>query len=42
MLRKVLWSGLYAGVAAGFAIASRRLAAGVWRLTTGEPPPAKR
>jgi hypothetical protein len=42
MLRKILWSGLYAGVAAGFAMASRRLAALGWRVTTGEAPPAKR
>ena len=39
MLRKVLWSGLYAGVAAGFALASRKLAEGVWRVTTGDSPP---
>jgi hypothetical protein len=42
MLRKVLWSGLYAGLAAGATMASRRVASKIWRLATGEQPPAKR
>ena len=42
MLRKLLWSGLYASLAAGAALAARRAASGLWRLTTGEQPPAKR
>jgi hypothetical protein len=42
MLRKVLWSGLYAGLSGATALASRRLAAAVWRLSTGDSPPAKR
>ena len=42
MLRKVLWSGLYAGLAAGAALAARRAVSSVWRLTTGDEPPAKR
>jgi hypothetical protein len=42
MLRKLLWSGLYAGLAAGSAMAARRAASGIWRLATGESPPAKR
>ena len=42
MLRKLLWSGLYAGLAAGSAMAARKAASGIWRLATGEPPPAKR
>jgi hypothetical protein len=42
MLRKLLWSGLYAGLAAGATIAARRTASKIWRLATGEPPPAKR
>ena len=42
MLRKLLWSGLYAGLAAGSALAARRAATGIWRLATGEPPPNKR
>jgi hypothetical protein len=42
MLRKLLWSGLYAGLAAGAAMASRTIASKIWRVTTGEEPPAKR
>jgi hypothetical protein len=42
MLRKLLWSGLYAGLAAGIAVVSRQAATKIWRLATGEPPPAKR
>jgi hypothetical protein len=42
MLRKLLWTGLYAGVAAGAALAARTAASGIWRLATGESPPAKR
>jgi hypothetical protein len=42
MLRKVLWSGLYAGLGAAATIGARRVASSVWRLATGEEPPAKR
>jgi hypothetical protein len=42
MLRKLLWSGLYAGLAAGTALAARQAASTIWRLATGEPPPSKR
>lgn len=42
MLRKLLWSGLYAGIAAGAAIVARTLASKIWRAVTGEEPPAKR
>jgi hypothetical protein len=42
MLRKVLWSGLYAGIAAATAMSSQRLAATVWRLATGDYPPEKK
>jgi hypothetical protein len=42
MLRKLLWSGLYASLAAGAAMAARSAASALWRLTTGEQPPAKR
>jgi hypothetical protein len=42
MLRKLLWSGLYAGLAAGVALVSRQAATRIWRLATGEAPPAKR
>jgi hypothetical protein len=42
MLRKLLWSGLYAGLAAGSALAARQAASRIWHLATGEPPPTKR
>ena len=42
MLRKLLWSTLYTGLAAGFALAARQAASVGWRLATGETPPEKR
>ena len=42
MLRKLLWTGLYAGLAAGATMAARRAATGIWRVATGEAPPVKR
>jgi hypothetical protein len=42
MLRKLLWTGLYAGLAAGATMAARRTAAGIWRVATGESPPVKK
>ncbi|HET7137918.1 MAG TPA: hypothetical protein VFI04_06150 [Gaiellaceae bacterium] len=42
MLRKVMWSGLYAGVGAVSTLAARRLASKVWRVATGEDPPTKK
>jgi hypothetical protein len=42
MLRKLLWTGLYAGLAAGATMAARRTASKVWRVATGEAPPTKK
>ena len=42
MLRKALWSGLYAGIGAAATLASRKTASSIWRLATGEEPPQKR
>jgi hypothetical protein len=42
MLRKVMWSGLYAGLGAAATVATRRLASTIWRVATGEEPPTKR
>jgi hypothetical protein len=42
MLRKALWTGLYAGLGALATLAARRLASQIWRVATGEEPPAKR
>jgi hypothetical protein len=42
MLRKLLWTGLYASLSAGAAIAARRVASQIWRIATGETPPTKK
>jgi hypothetical protein len=42
MLRKAMWTGLYAGLGAVSTMAARRLASKIWRVTTGEEPPIKR
>jgi hypothetical protein len=42
MLRKLLWTGLYAGLAAGATMAARRAASQIWRVATGEAPPVKK
>jgi hypothetical protein len=42
MLRKLLWTGLYAGLGAAATMMARRAASKIWRITTGEEPPAKK
>jgi hypothetical protein len=42
MLRKLLWTGLYAGLGAAATMASRRTASSIWRIATGEEPPTKK
>jgi hypothetical protein len=42
MLRKLLWTGLYAGLAAVATMAARRAASQLWRVATGEAPPVRR
>jgi hypothetical protein len=42
MLRKLLWTGLYATIGAAATMAARRLASRIWRLVTGEEPPARK
>jgi hypothetical protein len=42
MLRKALWTGLYAALGAVAAMGARVAASRIWRVTTGEEPPAKR
>ena len=42
MLRKVLWSGLYAGLSAAATMTARRAASRIWRIATGEEPPTKK
>jgi len=42
MLRRVMWTGLYAGLGAAATIAARRVASRIWRIATGEAPPTKK
>jgi hypothetical protein len=42
MLRKLLWTALLAGFSAAAAMAARKSANQVWRVLTGEEPPAKK
>jgi len=42
MLRKAMWTGLYAGLAAVSAVVARRVATRVWWVATGEEPPSKK
>jgi hypothetical protein len=42
MLRKLMWTGLYAAIAAAATLVARRAASGIWRLATGEEPPTKK
>jgi Protein of unknown function (DUF4235) len=42
MLRKGLWMGLYGIIGAVATMVARRAASGIWRVATGEKPPAKR
>jgi len=42
MLRKLMWTGLYASLAAGATMAARRVASRIWRVVTGEEPPVKK
>lgn len=42
MLRKALWMGLYGALGAAATMAARRAASGIWRIATGEQPPAKK
>ena len=42
MLRKLMWTGLYTGLAALATLAARRAASGIWCVATGEEPPTKK
>ena len=42
MLRKLMWTGLYAALGALATLAARRAASGIWRVATGEEPPTKK
>ena len=42
MIRKLLWTGLYAGLGAAATLGARAVASRVWRVATGEQPPVKK
>jgi hypothetical protein len=42
MLRKAMWTGLYAGLGAASTMVSRKLGSMIWRVATGEEPPTKK
>jgi hypothetical protein len=42
VLRKLLWTGLYAAIGAAATLVARRTASSIWRVATGEEPPAKK
>jgi hypothetical protein len=42
MLRKLLWSAIYGLLAAAATMAARRTATQLYRLVTGETPPARK
>ena len=42
MLRKMLWTTLYAALGAAATMAARRAASQIWRIATGEQPPTKK
>jgi hypothetical protein len=42
MLRKLFWMAIFSSLSALAAMASRRVAAVVWRSFTGEDPPTKK
>lgn len=42
MLRKLTWTALYAALGAVAAILARAVASRLYRILTGEAPPAKR
>jgi hypothetical protein len=42
VLRKILWSALYAAFGAAATVGARRTASSIWRLATGEAPPTTR
>jgi hypothetical protein len=37
--KRLLWSGLLAGIGAAASVATTRLAAAIWRRAFGEDPP---
>jgi hypothetical protein len=42
VLRKGLWSAVYAAFGAAAALVARKAASGIWRAATHEEPPTRR
>jgi len=42
MLRRLIWTGLYASLAAAATLAARKTASTIWRVATGEEPPVRK
>jgi hypothetical protein len=42
MLRRLMWTGLYASLAAAATLAARKTASTIWRVATGEEPPVRK
>jgi len=42
MLRRLIWTGLYASLAAAATVAARKTATKIWRVATGEEPPVRK
>jgi hypothetical protein len=42
VLRRLIWTGLYASLAAAATLAARKTASKIWRVATGEEPPVKK
>jgi hypothetical protein len=42
MLRRLIWTGLYASLAAAASVVARKTATRIWRVATGEEPPVRR
>ena len=42
MLRRLMWTGLYASLAAAATLAARKIASTIWRVATGEEPPVRK
>ena len=42
MLRKLMWTGLYASLAAAATLVARKAASNIWRVATGEEPPVRK
>jgi hypothetical protein len=42
VFRRLLWTGLYAALAAVATVVARRVASAIWRVATGEQPPVKK